>query len=133
MSDRCRCVQERVKIETIRYYERVGVLGTPVRSAGGRRQFGEQEIWRLAFIRRGRELGFSLKDIRDLLTLVDSRTFTCGEIHEIAAAHLETVRKKISHLKALDRVLTDITNRCSRDTAPDCPVLDALSNDERAA
>jgi MerR family mercuric resistance operon transcriptional regulator len=120
-----------VGIDTIRYYERIGVLQKAARSRGGRRQYGEKDIWRLAFIRRSRSLGFPLEDIRHLLAMVDSRMFTCAEIHALATAHLEAIRREIASLKALDRELTEITSRCNRDNTPDCPVLDALSSDEQ--
>lgn len=116
-----------VNIETIRYYERIGMVPAPPRSESGRRIYGEDERRVLAFIRRGRELGFSLPEIRALLELGAPGDASCGEVREIASAHLAGVRAKIADLAKLEAVLSDAVARCTGDTAPVCPVLDVLS------
>jgi MerR family mercuric resistance operon transcriptional regulator len=115
-----------VKIETIRYYERVKMLPAPPRSANGRRVYGMMDLRILAFIRRSRELGFSLDDIRALLRLGGPAKASCREVREIAAHHLEDIRAKLDDLKKLERLLARTVARCSGKTAPDCPVLDIL-------
>jgi len=115
-----------VKIETIRYYERVKMLPAPPRTASGRRVYSAMDLRILGFIRRSRELGFSLEDIRALLRLGGPATALCGEVREIAANHLEDIRAKLEDLTKLERLLAKTVARCSGRTAPDCPVLDIL-------
>jgi MerR family mercuric resistance operon transcriptional regulator len=119
-----------VNIETIRYYERVGVLPAPPRTASGRRAYGEQEKRILTFIRRGRELGFSLSEIRALLALGAPGDASCAEVREIASLHLAAVRSKIADLARLESLLAEAVARCTGDAAPACPVLDILSQDD---
>jgi len=113
-------------IETIRYYEHEGLLLAPPRSQGGHRLYGEPDLKRLAFIRRSRELGFTLDEIRSLLRLVDDRSYTCAEVRSLTLDHLAEVRKKIADLRRLQTTLVDIVGRCDGDTVPECPVIDAL-------
>ena len=115
-----------VNIETIRYYERVRMLAPPPRTAGGRRVYDETDLRILVFIRRSRELGFSLDEIRALLRLGGPEKASCREVREIAARHLEDIRSKLDDLKKLERLLSKTVARCSGKTAPDCPVLDIL-------
>jgi MerR family transcriptional regulator, mercuric resistance operon regulatory protein len=115
-----------VNIETIRYYERIGMLPAPPRSQAGRRIYGADERRVLAFIRRARELGFSLNEVRALLALGAPGDATCADVERIASAHLDDVRSKIADLKKLERVLADAVSRCTGDTAPVCAVLDVL-------
>ncbi len=118
----------RVNIETIRYYERIEMLSPPPRTAGGRRVYGPAETRTLAFIRRARELGFTLGEIRALLALsAGSARDSCAEVRELAAAHLAEILGKIADLRAMERVLADAVRRCDAGEAPGCPVLDALS------
>jgi MerR family mercuric resistance operon transcriptional regulator len=118
----------RVNIETIRYYERIKMLPAPPRTAAGRRVYGPAETRTLAFIRRSRELGFTLGEIRALLALsVEGGQGSCAEVRELAAAHLAEVRAKIADLRAMERVLADAVRRCDAGEASGCPVLDALS------
>jgi MerR family mercuric resistance operon transcriptional regulator len=115
-----------VKIETIRYYERVDMLPAPPRTASGRRVYDVTDLRTLVFIRRSRELGFSLDEIRALLRLGGPEKATCREVREIAAHHLDDIRAKIDDLKKLERLLSKTVALCSGKTAPDCPVLDVL-------
>ena len=118
--------QSGVNIETIRYYERVKMLAPPPRTASGRRVYDSTDLRILVFIRRARELGFSLDEIRALLRLGGPEKASCREVREIAAHHLEDIRAKLGDLKKLERLLSKTVARCSGKTAPDCPVLDIL-------
>ncbi len=113
-------------IETIRYYERIGLLPAPPRSAGGHRLYGEAHLKRLTFIRRGRELGFTLDDIRGLLGLVDGGAYTCAEVKALTLDHLGEVRRKLADLRRLEKALEDMASECDGGAVPDCPVIDAL-------
>lgn len=120
-----------VNIETIRFYERVGILPKPPRSAGGHRIYGQEQSMRLSFVRRGRELGFSLDEIRGLLQLVDGGRYTCAEVKTITLDHLADVRRKIADLRRLERTLADVAGKCRGGKVPDCPVIEALSDPRR--
>jgi MerR family transcriptional regulator, mercuric resistance operon regulatory protein len=115
-----------VNIETIRYYEKIKMLRPPPRTEGGRRVYGPTETRLLAFIRRGRELGFGLDDIRALLALGAPGKASCADAREIAAHHLGDIRSKIDDLKKLEGLLAKTIARCSGSRVPDCPVLDIL-------
>ena len=120
--------QSGVKLETIRYYEKVGLLLEPKRTAAGYRQYSRDAAVRLRFIRRARELGFSVSEDRDLLGLADQRSRSCGRVHEIASAHLGEVRRKRADLRRLERLLTKTVGLCAQGTMPDCPLLTALAH-----
>ena len=113
-------------IETIRYYERVGLLPPPPRSAGGHRLYGEGLVRRLNFVRRTRDLGFSIEEIRELLRLVDGGNYTCREVEKLARDHVREIRRKITDLRRLERVFETMVAQCSGDAVPDCPIIDAL-------
>src|SRR5262249_17736794 len=115
-----------VNIETIRYYERIEMLPAPPRTASGRRIYGAFELRLLAFIRRSRELGFSLDEIRALLRLGAPGDASCREVREIARHHLEDIRARIGDLRKLERLLANTIAKCTGSSAPDCPVLDIL-------
>ena len=115
-----------VNIETIRYYERVRVLPTPPRTASGRRVYRSVDVRTLAFIRRARELGFSLDDIRALIRLGGPERASCREVRHIAAHHLGDIQGKIGDLRKLERLLAKTVAQCTGSIAPECPVLDIL-------
>lgn len=115
-----------VNIETVRYYERAKMLAPPPRTASGRRIYDSTDLRILVFIRRSRELGFSLDQIRALLRLGGPGKAACREVREIAARHLDDIRAKLADLKKLERLLSETVARCSGKTAPECPVLDVL-------
>ena len=116
-------------IETIRYYERIGLLPAPPRTAGGRRAYGDKHTRILRFIRRARELGFAINDIRALIELAEPGGATCAEVEAIARAHLTNIRAKLADLAGLERVLTQTVDQCAREETSACPVLDVLSAD----
>ena len=113
-------------LETIRYYETVGIMPDPPRSAKGYRCYDDAHVRRLKFVMRSRDLGFSLEEIRGLLGLVDDRTQTCAQVQTVAESHLQDVQEKIADLKRIERVLSETVARCTGDAAPECAVIDAL-------
>ena len=124
-----------VNIETIRYYEKIKLIPAPLRTQGGHRLYGPRERRTLAFIRRARELGFTLDEIRALLDLGGPGKASCAEVKEIAAHHLNDIRAKIADLKKLERLLASTIAKCSGRKVPECPVVDILdvrSNPTRA-
>ena len=114
-------------IETVRYYERIGVMPMPGRTSGGHRLYTPDQIKRLRFIRRTRDLGFTLDEIRNLLHLVDEHNYTCDDIKVIVSAHLAKMRGKISDLRRLEKSLREMVATCDRGAVPDCPILEVLS------
>jgi MerR family mercuric resistance operon transcriptional regulator len=117
-----------VNIETIRFYERIKMLSAPPRTASGRRIYGGTDVRVLVFIRRSRELGFSLEEIRALLRLGAPARATCNEVKAIATHHLRNIRAKISDLTKLEQLLAKTISLCSGNRVPDCPVLDILDS-----
>ena len=116
-----------VAVETIRYYERIGLLPRPPRTRGGHRTFGTDSCRTLAFIKRSRELGFTLEDIRVLLSLRNSHG-RCRDVKVVAERHLQDVRAKIRNLAKLESVLAEAVARCPDNDSTECPVLDSLDN-----
>jgi Cu(I)-responsive transcriptional regulator len=114
-------------VETIRWYERVGVLPVPARTPGNYRTYGTAHLERLSFIRRARDLGFSLDEIRELLRLSDDRDRSCEAVDQVAQQHLEAVERKIADLEALRRELQDLIGHCRHGTVAECRILQALS------
>lgn len=115
-----------VKIETIRYYERIKMLPEPARTEGGRRIYRKMERRMLLFIHRGRELGFSLNEIRELLELRAPGRGTCNRVRDVASAHLAAVRAKLSDLHRMEVILAEGVAQCDAGAAPHCPMLDVL-------
>lgn len=115
-------------LETIRYYEGVDLLPAPVRTAAGHRVYNGQDVRRLGFIMRARELGFSLENIRGLLGLGDGALRSCAEVKERTEIHLEDVRTKIADLQRIEAVLSRTAALCTGEDRPDCAVLDSLRN-----
>lgn len=116
-------------LETVRYYEKIGLIPAPPRTAGGYRDYDREHERRLRFILRARDLGFGIEDIRSLLKLVERHTYTCAEVREMTLEHLDAVRLKIADLKRLERTLATTVAACKGQNVPDCPVIDALALD----
>jgi MerR family mercuric resistance operon transcriptional regulator len=112
--------------ETIRYYEKAGLMPEPDRAENGYRIYTEVHVRRLAFIRRCRELGFPSKEIATLLSLVDGGDYTCAEVRDHALAHLESIDSKIKDLKKIRKTLHAMAAQCEGELVPDCPLLDSL-------
>lgn len=118
------------KAETIRYYERIGLLPRPPRTAGNYRDFSAAHVSRLAFVRRARDLGFSIGQIRALLDLADHKEQSCEAVDAIAREHLTEVRRKLSDLAALGRELESLIGQCHHGTIAECRILEALAPEE---
>ena len=118
-----------VHIETIRYYERVKMLPTPPRTVGGRRTYDLSHRRTLGFIRRARDLGFSLDEIRALLDLDRPGRASCAKVQEIASLHLASVRTKLADLVKLEAILSETVGQCTGNVTPACPVLDILNTE----
>lgn len=116
-------------IETIRYYEKIGLMPAPPRTAGGHRIYDSGHAKRLGFIRRSRELGFSLEQIQALLELADDAGYDCGTVKSITLEHLDDVRNKIKDLRRLERTLKTISSECEGGIAPRCPIIESLYSD----
>ncbi len=121
-----------VHVETIRYYERIGLVVAPPRSSAGQRRYGPVELRRLRFVRRARALGFSLDEIRALLAL-GAGGHACAEVRDIAQRHLDEIGRKIADLERMRATLAATVALCAGDAAPDCPILEALSDTEPVA
>lgn len=113
-------------LETIRYYETIGLIPEPPRSAGGHRTYDVAFERRLRFILRARGLGFSLEKVRELLRLVDESHAPCAEARDVAAAHLKEVHAKIADLKSMERALKEMVAKCADGTRPKCPLIESL-------
>jgi MerR family mercuric resistance operon transcriptional regulator len=116
-----------VNIETIRYYERIRLLPPAPRSEGRQRVYSDAEVRRLSFIRRSRELGFSLDDVRALLDIAECASPGCSATKDITLHHLSNIRGKIASLKKLERALKPLTEACQPGTQSSCPIIEALN------
>jgi DNA-binding transcriptional MerR regulator len=120
--------QTSTKVNTIRFYEEIGLLPQALRTASGRRTYTAADVRRLSFIRRGRDLGFSVEEIRSLLALSDQPDKDCGDALVIARQHLYDVEQRISELQNLRDALHAIANSCQLGRAADCGVLEAVGS-----
>lgn len=118
-----------VNRETIRYYEKIRLLPSPPRTRSGRRLYGAPERRVLSFIRRARELGFTLEEIRALLKLGGPERGPCADVREIASRHLADIKTKRADLLRLERVLSQTISKCAKGRAPRCPILEVLDQD----
>ena len=114
------------KVQTIRYYEQIGLLPEPGRTAGNQRRYGEAELDRLSFVRHARQLGFTLEAIRELLSLSDQPDRSCGEVDGIARRQLIQIEQRIARLEALRTELTRMVAECDGGTVGQCRVLEVL-------
>lgn len=115
-----------VNAETIRYFERIGMLPAPPRTEGGHRVYDERHVRTLGFVRSARRLGFTPGEVRAILELGGPGRAPCAEIRDIAAHHLEQVRAKIAELVELERLLTNTIEHCSGRTDAECAVMDMI-------
>jgi len=116
------------KVETVRYYEKTGLMPDPPRTEGGHRIYSFEHLKRLFFIRRSRALGFPIEQVKELLRFVDEPDHTCGEVRGMAMLQARAVQEKIDDLKKLQKALNEMAARCKggRYTLEDCPIVDAL-------
>jgi MerR family transcriptional regulator, copper efflux regulator len=120
-----------VNLQTIRYYEREGLLPAPPRLSSGYRLFTEDTVRRVRFIKRAQELGFTLAEIRDLLTLRVDESRSSSEVRSVAEAKIADIDRKIRSLGAMKQALTHLTDRCSgHGPASECPILESIDSDE---
>ena len=114
------------KVETIRFYEKIGLLPEPGRTSANYRDYGAAHLARLSFIRRARDLGFTLDQVRELLTLSDDRNRSCAAVDTVARAHLAHIDQKIADLRALRRELDELIGQCSQGAISECRIIEAL-------
>ena len=115
-----------VNIETIRYYERLGLISEPPRTESGYRIFPPEVTQRIRFIKRSQDLGFTLAEIYKLLTLTEGEDFSCWEVQQFAFQKLKEIELKIRNLQNIKSILQDLTDKCSQDATNDCPILERL-------
>jgi DNA-binding transcriptional MerR regulator len=115
------------KVQTIRYYEQIGLLPAAARTDGNYRTYDAGSLRRLSFIRRSRDLGFSLDQVRELLSLADHREWSCASIETLAREHRRAIERKIADLSALDVELARIIETCGHGTVAECGIIAALS------
>ena len=115
------------KVETVRYYERIGLLSPPARTSANYRAYGSEHLARLSFIRRARDLGFTLEAVRQLLTLSDDRSQSCEAVDSIARVHLTEVERKIGDLTALRSELDRVVGACRHGTVGKCKIIETLA------
>jgi len=113
-------------LETVRYYERIGLLNPPPRTSSGYRDYRDGDVARLQFVTRGRDLGFSIEEIRSLLRLSEDAALSCADVDELARQHLDDVRTKIRDLQRMAKELERTITRCHGGNRGDCVILDAL-------
>jgi DNA-binding transcriptional MerR regulator len=116
------------KVETIRYYEKVGILPSPARTSGNHRVYTQAHADRLAFVRHSRELGFPIDTIRTMLTMADDPGRSCATVDTIARDHLAAVRSRINRLQALEAELARMLDECKRGCVADCRVIEVLAD-----
>ena len=120
-------LQSGTKVETIRYYEKAGLMPSPARTAGNHRAYTQTHANRLGFIRHGRELGFSLESVRTLLALADEPERDCADVDAIARQHLVAVRDRIARLQALEAELSRMIDACGCGRVAECRIIEALA------
>ncbi|UUY00393.1 MerR family transcriptional regulator [Sphingomonas sp. J315] len=115
------------KIETIRFYEKIGLLPAPARTATNYRAYNQTQLARLSFVRRARDLGFTLDQIRGLLALSDDRDQSCSAVDTVARQHVSEIDRKITDLRALRRELQEMLDQCSQETVSTCRIIESLA------
>ena len=120
-----------VSAKMIRHYEEQGFVPKAGRTVAGYRVYRENDVHALRFIRRSRDLGFSLKEIKDLLGLWNNRRRASGDVKRLAEKHVRDLDQKIAEMQTMRRALVDLVHHCHGDSRPDCPILDDLSGESR--
>ena len=114
-------------LETIRYYEKIGIIPAPPRAPNGYRRYDQSHLDRLKFVLRARELGFSLDEVRSLLKLVDGGAPSCADVRKLARTHLDDIRNRINDLKKIETSLSRTIAQCTGRDIPECAMIDALA------
>ena len=120
------------KVQTVRWYEEIGLMPEPARTPGNHRVYTEAHAGRLAFIRHARELGFPLDDIRELLAMADRPDRSCDAVDGVASRHLDSVRSRIERLKGLEAELKRMIAQCRGGRVEDCRIIEVLSDHTHA-
>lgn len=115
-----------VSAKMIRYYEEIGLIPAAARSGSGYRVYSDADVHRLVFVRRARDLGFSVSEIRELLSLWSDRTRQSADVKRIASAHIAELQQKIGELRRMVDSLQTLVDCCAGDDRPDCPILKGL-------
>jgi MerR family copper efflux transcriptional regulator len=116
-----------VSARMVRHYESLGLLARVVRTDGGYRQYSQADVRTLQFIKRGREMGFSMADIAELVSLWHDRRRASASVKRIAQKHMEDLDQRIQSMQAMQRTLANLLDHCHGDERPDCPILDDLA------
>lgn len=116
-----------IEAKTIRYYESVGLLAAPPRSQANYRIYGERDVATLRFIQRARHLGFSVKEVGDLVALWRDRQRASADVRALASAHLDKIERKLAELEAMRATLRHLIKSCRGNKRPDCPIIDKLA------
>ncbi|MCW8862275.1 MAG: Cu(I)-responsive transcriptional regulator, partial [Rhodospirillales bacterium] len=116
-----------VPAKTIRYYESIGLIPEPPRTEGGYRSYGRDDLERLRFIHRARSLGFSIKDVGNLLELWRNRSRASADVKALAHKHVAEIETRIAQMESMRQTLLNLINRCHGDNRPDCPILNDLA------
>ncbi|NJO38740.1 MAG: Cu(I)-responsive transcriptional regulator [Rhizobiales bacterium] len=119
--------------KTIRYYEDIGLVVPRARKTNGYRDYDEQDLHRLRFVQRGRSLGFSVEECRDLLDLYRDRHRASADVKAVAEHRISDIRRKIAELQSMEQALSRLVEHCHGDARPDCPILDDLAGEPRDA
>ena len=120
--------QSGLPAKTIRYYEESGLIAPARRTQAGYRDYAESDIHTLKFLKRARDLGFSVKDCSTLLSLYQDRHRSSSDVKAVAQQHIATIRAKIAELEQMDATLSVLVQRCHGDDRPDCPILEDLAD-----
>ncbi|WP_163271162.1 Cu(I)-responsive transcriptional regulator [Chelativorans alearense] len=118
-----------ISAKTIRYYENTGLIPAAIRTGSGYRSFSAKDVHTLRFIHRARRLGFSVHDIRQLLTLLQDKNRASADVKALALAHMTVLDRKLAELQTMQRTLQHLIAHCEGDERPDCPILDDLAGD----
>ena len=121
------------KVETVRYYEKIGLMPEPSRSEGGHRLYALDHVKRMIFIRKCRKLGFSIEQVKNMLRFIDEPNHACGEVKAMAMQQAAEVKQKIKELKRLESALYSMADQCveEKSSAKGCPIIDALFKPEQ--
>lgn len=114
--------------KTIRYYESIGLLPAPARTDSGYRDYSNPEIETMRFIQRSRHLGFSIKDVCELLDLWNDTNRTSAQVKSLTKRHVSQIEEKIKELEGMRKTLVTLSNKCHGDDRPDCPILEDLAS-----
>ncbi len=119
-----------VPAKTIRYYESIGLIPPATRAENGYRHYSRSEVETLRFIQRSRHMGFSVKDVGNLLALWNDKKRVSADVKALALSHIAEVERRIAELESIRRTLVHLTDQCHGDHRPDCPILDDLASGE---